>query len=169
MSHLVRVSRSLMLVLVVLTPAGAFAQAPSAMPTCATLLTSAALTAAVGETFKDLGTEVARSGATECEWAFRLGTAGAKTLSVTFYDVEALKASPAYASADEYFESVVSGAERGAVKRETLPGVGLKAAFVATTPQSLVVVQRADGVARVVGNNISKPQMTAIAQAMAAR
>ena len=61
------------------------------------------------------------------------GTPGFKTLAVSFFDAVALKASPGYASADEYFESVVSSVESRALsKREVLPGVGLKAAFVAT-------------------------------------
>jgi hypothetical protein len=40
-------------------------------------------------------------------------------------------------------------------------------AFVATDPQVLAVVQRADGVARIVGNNLTKAQITAVARAVA--
>ena len=134
-----------------------------------TLLPADAIAKVAGETFRDLGSEVSRSGASECEWAARLGTPGAKTLSFTFYDVVALKASPAYANADEYFESVVSGPEqRASGKREMLPGIGVKAAFVPTAPQVLVAVQRKDGVARLVGNNLTKAQMIALARAIAA-
>ncbi len=97
------------------------------------------------------------------------GTPGFKTLAVSFFDAVALKASPGYASADEYFESVVSSVEsRAPSKRELLPGVGLKAAFVATPPQMLVAVQRKDGVARLVGINLTKAQMIALARASAA-
>ena len=47
-------------------------------------------------------------------------------------------------------------------------GDGRKAAFVPTTPQVLAVVQRSDGVARIVGNNLTKAQITAVARAVAA-
>ncbi len=36
-----------------------------------------------------------------------------------------------------------------------------------TDPQVLAVVQRADGVARIVGNNLTKAQITAVARAVA--
>ncbi len=48
-----------------------------------------------------------------------------------------------------------------------LPGIGRKAVFVPTDPQVLAVVQRNDGVARIVGNNLTKAQITAIARAVA--
>ena len=78
-----------------------------------------------------------------------------------------MKASPGYASPEEYFESVVSSVEgRAAAKRELLPGVGMKAAFVPAPPQMLVAVQRQDGVARLVGINFTKAQMIALARAL---
>lgn len=133
------------------------------------LLTSEVIARTVGETFKDLGSHLGRSGASDCEWSAGLGTPKAKTLSMTFFDAVALKASPGYAGADEYFESVVAGVEsRAPGKREVLTGVGMKAAFVATAQQMLVAVQRPDGVARLVGNNLTKGQMLALARAVGA-
>jgi hypothetical protein len=67
------------------------------------------------------------------------------------------------------FEMLVSAAEAtGSGKREMLPGVGQKAAFVQATPQVVAFFQRADGIARIVGNNLTKAQMTAVAGAVAA-
>lgn len=163
----IRVAAPVMLALAVLTPTAARAQG-AALPSCMTLLPAEALSKILGQTYKDMGSEVGRSGASDCEWATGLGTPGFKTLAFTFFDAAALKASPGYASADEYFESVVSSVEsRAPAKRELLPGVGLKAAFVATPPQMLVAVQRKDGVARLVGNNLTKAQMLALARALA--
>jgi hypothetical protein len=167
MRFAIRVRAFLILALVLLAPASALAQG-AAMPTCMTLLPSEVIAKAVGETFRDLGSEVSRSGASDCEWAVGLGTAAVKTLSVTFYDVVALKASPAYASADDYFDTIVKGAERRGAKSELVPGVGVRTTFLPTTPQTLVVVQRKDGVARMVGNNLTKAQMLALARALAA-
>lgn len=67
------------------------------------------------------------------------------------------------------FEQIVSAAEGRASgkKREALAGIGQKAAFVPTDPQVLAVVQRAGGVARIVGNNLTKAQITAVARAVA--
>lgn len=52
-------------------------------------------------------------------------------------------------------------------KRQMLSGIGQKSAFVPTDPHVLVVVQRVDGVARIVGNNLTKAQITAVAKAVA--
>lgn len=148
----------------------AAAQAPAAPPTCMSLLTSEALAKVMGATFKEMGQEVDRSGATDCEWMFRGGTDGVKALSVSFFDSSKIKASPAGFTDDSYFEMVVSGAERaGSSKREMLAGIGLKTAFVTMKPQVQVVVQRPDGVARIIGNNVTKAEMTALAKVLAAR
>lgn len=147
----------------------ASAQAP-APPTCMSLLTSDAIVKVMGATFNDMGQEVARSGATDCEWTSRGGTAGVKALSVNFFDSSKIKASPAGFTDDAYFEMVVSGAERaGSSTREMLAGIGLRTAFVTTKPQVQVVVQRPDGVARIIGNNVTKAEMTALARVLAAR
>ncbi|MEO7548090.1 MAG: hypothetical protein ABIT82_06670 [Ramlibacter sp.] len=148
---------------------GAAAQPAGALPTCMSLLTSDKLAKVMGATFKDMGNERDASGATDCEWSLRGGTAAVKYLSVSFFDSTKIKASPAGLTDDSYFEAVVAGAEKaGSSKREMLSGVGVKSAFVATAPQVQVVVQRRDGVARIIGNNVTKSEITALAKAIAA-
>ncbi len=105
-----RVVAPAILALAVLTPTAARAQG-AALPTCMTLLPVEALTKILGQTYKDMGSEVGRSGASDCEWATGLGTPTFKTLAFTFFDAVALEASPGYASADEYLR--VGGIERG--------------------------------------------------------
>ena len=136
---------------------------------CASLLTADELNAIIGEKMTDMGPRERSAGETECPWMLR-GGSGFKTVAVQFYDLESIKALPATPTPDTFFESLVKGAEGMASggKREMLPGIGQKAAFVPTTPQVLVVVQRANGVARIVGNNLTKAQITAVARAVAA-
>jgi hypothetical protein len=145
------------------------AQPAAATPTCSTLLTADELSKAVGPDFKDMGARPRGAGETECPWMLRGGTQGFKTVSVQFYDLTAVKASTT-PTLDAFFETIASGAEAAAQgkKREMLAGIGQKAAFVPTDPQVLAVVQRADGVARIVGNNLTKAQITAVARAVAA-
>jgi len=150
-------------------PAGIAAQAGAAAPTCSTLLTADELTKAVGDKMTDMGARPRGAGETECPWMLRGGSSGFKTVAVQFYDLTAIKASPTASTPDAFFENLVSAAEGAASggKREALAGIGQKAAFVPTTPQVLAVVQRADGVARIVGNNLTKTQITAVARAVA--
>lgn len=138
-------------------------------PTCMTLLTADELTKAAGAGFKDMGGRPREEGETECPWMLRGGSGGFKTVSVQFYDLRAVQASQNAPSLDAFFEQIVAAAEGAASgkKREALAGVGQKAAFVPTDPQVLAVVQRADGVARIVGNNLTKAQITAVARAVA--
>lgn len=136
---------------------------------CATLLTAEELTTAIGEKMTDMGPRERSPGETECSWMLRGGSSGFKTVSVQFYDESNIKASPTAPTPDAFFEMILSAGEGTASgnKRELLPGIGQKAAFLAATPQVLAVVQRADGVARIVGNNLTKAQMTALARAVA--
>jgi hypothetical protein len=149
-------------------PAAARGQTPGAAPTCMALLTGDELTKAVGMAMTDMGAKTRGVGETECPWMLRGGTSGFKTVSVQFYDLQFIKASPSASTLDGAFEQIVSAGEGVASgKRELLPGIGQKAAFVPTDPQGLVVVQRADGVARIVANNLTKAQLTAVARAVA--
>ena len=114
-----------------------------------------------------MGLKTRTPGETECSWMARGGATGFQTVSVQFYDLRALD--DANETPAAFFERVVAGAEGMASgKRQPLPGIGQQAAFVPTAPQVLVVVLRADGVARIVGNNVSKAQITAVAKAVAA-
>ena len=152
---------------VITAPSIVSAQAP---PTCMALLTADELTKAVGAGFTDMGARPRETGETECPWMLRGGAGGFKTVAVQFYDLSAVKASPNAATLGAFFDQIVASAEAAAAgkKGEALAGVGQKATFVPADPQVLAVVQRADGVARIVGNNLTKAQMTALARAVAA-
>jgi hypothetical protein len=153
---------------VVLLSNSANAQPSAAVPFCATLLTADELTKIVGEKMQDMGPRVRDSGESECSWMLRGGSKGFKTVSVQFYDMKVIKASPAAPTLPAFFEQIVSSGEGAASgkKREVLPGIGDKTAFVQTDPQVLAVVQRPDGVARIVGNNLTKAELTAVARAI---
>jgi hypothetical protein len=134
---------------------------------CSTLLTADELNKIVGDKMTDMGARQRGPGETECPWMLRGGSSGFKTVSVQFYEMSYIKASPTAATLDAFFEMLVSAAEGTASgKRELLPGIGQKAVFVPTTPQVLAVVQQADGIARIVGNNLTKAQITAVARAV---
>ena len=150
-----------------IAPSTVDAQTP---PTCMTLLTADEVTKAVGAGFKDMGGRAREAGETECPWMLRGGAGGFKTVSVQFYDLSAVKANQNAATLDAFFEQIVESGEAaaGGKKREALAGIGQKATFVPTDPQVLAVVQRADGVARIVGNNLTKAQIAAVARAVAA-
>ncbi len=137
---------------------------------CSKLLTAEELTTAVGEKMSEMGARERGPGESECPWMLRGGSSGFKTVAVQFYELSHIKASPTASTPDAYFEMVVAAAEGTAAgsKREVLPGIAVKAVFVQTTPQVLAVVQRADGVARIVGNNLTKAQITAVARAVGA-
>ena len=155
-----------LLILTMIGPEGVRAQS-NAAPRCATLLTADELTTIVGEKMKEMGARQRGPGETECPWMLSGGSGGFKTVAVQFYELSHIKASPTASTPDAYFEMLVSAAEGTASgKRELLPGIGQKAAFVPTTPQVLAVVQRADGIARIVGNNLTKAQVTAVARAV---
>jgi hypothetical protein len=89
-------------------------------------------------------------------------------VAVQFYELSHIKTSPTAPTSDAFFEMLVAAAEGTASgKREMLAGIGQKAVFVPASPQVLAVVQRPNGVARIVGNNFTKAQMTAVARAVA--
>ncbi len=143
------------------------AQTTPAASTCMSLLTAEELTKAVGLAMTDAGSESRSAGTTECPWMSR-GPAGVKTVFVEFFELRMIKGSPTANTLAAFFEQIVSAGEGAATgKREMLPGIGQRAAFVPTDPQVLAVVQRADGVARIVGNGLTKAQIVAVARAVA--
>jgi hypothetical protein len=150
-----------------LVPATESAQkAASAKPACVALLTADELKAAVGSALEDMGPTERGEGESECAWMGRAG--GFKTVSVQFYDARAIKASPSASTPDAFFEMIVKAAEEStSKKREAVPAVGQRTAFVPTDPQTLAVVQRPDGVARIVANGLNKAQTLAVARAVA--
>lgn len=149
--------------------ASAQTSAAAAVPQCTTLLTAEEITKAVGVAMENMGAQVRESGESECPWMVRGGSSGFKTISVQFYDMKVIKASTTASTLPTFFELIVSAGESAAPgkKRELLPGIGQQAAFVPTDPQVFAVVQRADGVARIVANNLTKAQITAVARAVA--
>jgi hypothetical protein len=154
--------------LLILAPARASAQkaaSAAAMP-CSTVLTAEEVKAAVGVALEKLDPVDRGGGETECDWMGRTG--GLKTVAVVFYDQAAIKASSEAPTGDAFFDMIVKASEDSlTLKREVIPGVALHAAFVPAAPQTLAVVHRADGVARIVGNGLSKAQTIAIAKAVA--
>jgi hypothetical protein len=151
-----------------LGPATASAQkSTSGAPGCAAVLTADEVKAAVGVAMEDMGPRDRSEGESECGWMAR-GAGGLKTVSVQFYDARAIKASPSASTPDAFFEMIVSAAEEStSKKREPVAGVGQRAAFVPTDPQTLAVVQRPDGIARIVANGLNKAQTVAVARAVA--
>ncbi|MEO5821407.1 MAG: hypothetical protein ABIT71_12960, partial [Vicinamibacteraceae bacterium] len=124
--------------------------------------------AAVGAAMQGYPPDDRGRGDTECEWVLRGAPGGVKVLSVSFHDVDGIKASPVAPTADAFFEMLVKAAEEStSTKREVIAGAGLHAAFVPTSPQTLAIVHRADGVVRIVANGMTKAQTIAIAKAVA--
>lgn len=143
-------------------PAVAHGETP---PTCMTLITTETLKKTVGIAMEDMGGEVRGEGETECAWMARGGPGGFSSLAVQFYDLRAIADSPGAPELAAFFDQVVSSAEEVAAgEHEALPGIGQRAAFVPTDPQMLVVVQRPDGIARIVANNLTRDQITAVAR-----
>lgn len=144
-----------------LTPT-VYAQAPV---TCGSLITDAEITKAVGTPMRAMGNDVRGRGHTECKWMLA-GQGAFKTLAVIFEDQSALEAANAATSA-KLFETYVTSAEQtGKSKRVPLTGVGQRAAIIDVSEQTQVIVQRTDGVARIITNGMSRAQVTAIAQAL---
>lgn len=153
-----------------LAPALASAQKSAAAPTmpCARVLTADEVKAAVGVAMQAYPADDRGRGETECDWMLRGGPGGLKTLAVSFHDLEGIKQSPAAPTADGFYEMLVKAAEEStSTTREAIAGVGLHAAFVPTSPQTLAIVHRPDGVVRIVANGMTKAQTIAIAKAVA--
>jgi hypothetical protein len=129
----------------------------TAAPTCASLLTASEVAAAAGKGFEDMGPEDRGEGETECGWMSR-GAGGFKLVAVTFR---------AEKGVEEYEAELASMEEAGGGKREALAGVEGKAALLKFGEQLVAVVHTAGGVARVGTNGLTKPQVTALAKAVA--
>ncbi len=85
-----------------------------------------------------------------------------------FFDRKAIEANPVTRTPDGYFEMIVSaGEETVSKKREPVAGMNSRAAFVQGQTQLMLVVHRSDGVARLLLGNVTRPQATALAKALA--
>lgn len=106
------------------------------------------------------------AGESECVWR-RGNGALAVSLSIRFFDRQAIGSNPVSRTLDGYYEMLVNaGEEAGEKKREAVIGVP-RASLIQVNPQILVVVQRSDGVARGVLSNLSRAQAAAVAKAIA--
>jgi hypothetical protein len=145
-------------------PLAVSAQQPQALR-CASLLTGDEIQRAVGETFANVDALSRRAGSSECAWIAR-GPKGAKSVFVEFFDLTYIKSGP---DGDNTLESFFTRmAEPSATANvQPLPGVGLKAVVVRADPQRAAYVQLADGVARIVTNNLTEAQVVAVARAVA--
>ncbi len=160
-------------VLVLLSLISTAAWAEPAPVKCAQALTAEQVRGTVGATLKVLALQTAEAGVTECTWSRTVGaeSGGGPMIRVQFFERVAISANPVVSSPDGYYEMIASAAEEIAGrKREAvtgLTGAGNRAATVQGSVQILLLVQRADGIARVVLSGLTKAQATAFARAIA--
>jgi hypothetical protein len=139
---------------------------------CAQVLTAEQVGAAVGATLKVLAVQKPEAGVSECNWSRSGGaqTSAGPTIRVQFFERAAISANPVVSSPEGYYEMIASAAEETAGrKREVVTGLasaGTRAVTVQGSGQVLLVVQRGDGIARVVLGNLTKAQVSAIAKAV---
>ena len=143
----------------------AFAQTPT--PRCAELLSADQIKAILGSGMAAAAPKQHEAGESECVWR-RGNGAATVSLSVRFFDRQAIGSNPVSRTLDGYYEMLVkAGEEVGDKKREAVVGVP-RAALIQASPQILVVVQRPEGVARAVLANLSRAQAVAVAKVIAA-
>ena len=157
------------LALLCLIPAVLYAQ--PAQVKCAQVLTAEQVRRTLRASLKVLAQQNAEAGVSECIWS-RTGSTEPNTLPsirVQFFVRVAISTNPVVHTPDGYFKMLASAAEEIAGrKREAVTGVSARAAMVQGNGQILVLVQRVDGIARVVLGNVTKAQATAIASAISA-
>ncbi|HKY22513.1 MAG TPA: hypothetical protein VJM31_14975 [Vicinamibacterales bacterium] len=130
---------------------------------CSALITDAEVTKAVGTAMRAMGSDERGKGTTECKWMLA-GQGAFKTLFVGL-ETLASQSVTSTGSVDKLFELYVSTAEeQGKSKRTALPGVGQKAAIIAVSEQTQTIIQRTDGVVKIVSNGLTRAQITALAQ-----
>jgi hypothetical protein len=153
-------------VLAVAQPVVAQGQAASSL-LCARLLTAADLKAATGATLEQSEPIERGEGYSECGWTVRDGS---RTVTLSFWEPSAMSGGMVSASSpEEYFEMLVKSAEdTHEVKRETLKGVGLRAAFLTHSDLMVVFLQTPEGVGHIMATGATKAQTVAVAKAVAA-
>lgn len=133
---------------------------------CAQLLSADQVKSILGAGMAAAVPKQHEAGESECMWRRGNGPT-AVSLSVRYFDRRAIGSNPVSRTLDGYYEMLVkAGEEAGEKKREPVAGVP-RAALIQANPQILVVIQRADGVARVVLGNLSRAQAAAVAKAIA--
>ncbi len=156
--------RTIPLAVLLLIAANAHAQAPAGPSAvrCDAVLTPEEAVAVVGDGYQGLAVGEPRPGFTSCDWQ-----GDGSNFGFTFASLKAL--ADDQRTADEEFEFDVQALENDTTKREPLPGVGVKAAVLPAGDDALaVVVQRADGVARMITYKVEREKVLALARALAA-
>jgi len=145
-------------------PTTGFAQSQVVAPRCAQLLSIEQVRTAIGAGLDATAQAPRDPKVLECAWS----RAGGVTVSLQFFDRKAIDANPVTHTPDGYYEMIVSASEDAVGrKREPVAGLASRASFVQGQTQLLLVVQRADGVARVLLANVTRPQAAALARAIA--
>ena len=140
------------------------AQTAAVAPRCAQLLSIEQVQATVGPGLVATAQTPRDPKVLECVWS----RAGGATVSLQFFDRKAIDANPVTHTPDGYYEMIVSaGEEAVSKKREPVAGMASRAAFVQGQTQLMLVVQRGDGVARLLLGNVTRPQATALAKTLA--
>jgi hypothetical protein len=145
---------------------GANAQTPEA--NCAKLLPAETLQAAVGKGMKPASASVKSLGELTCAWMRRAPDPFA-TVAIEFYEKKIIPSTgpDGKRTPEMLYEDMITPHETmGQTKREPIPGVNKRAVYVAAAPQGLVVVQRDEGVLRIVMNGLTKAQAAAIAKSV---
>lgn len=144
------------------------AQAVSAK--CLQVLTAEQVSTVFGAGLDVAAQKKVEAGVSECAWS-RLGAASGAgpSIRVQFFDRIAISANPVGRSVDGYFDMIASTAEEIAGrKREVVAGTAARAVTIQGNSQLLLVVQRSDGVARVILGNVSKSQANTLARTISA-
>ena len=156
--------RTIPLAVLLLFAATAHAQSPAepSAVRCDAVLTPEEAVAVVGDGYQGPAVGEPRPGFTSCDWQ-----GDGSNFGFTFASLKAL--ADEQRTADDEFEFDVLALENETTKRELLPGVGVKAAVLPAGDDALaVVVQRADGVARMITYRIEREKVLALARALAA-
>lgn len=156
--------RTIPLAVLLLFAANAHAQAPAGPSAvrCDAVLTPEEAVAVVGDGYQGPAVGEPRPGFTSCDWQ-----GDGSNFGFTFASLKAL--ADDQRTADEEFEFDVQALENDTTKREPLPGVGVKAAVLPAGDDALaVVVQRSDGVARMITYKVEREKVLALARALAA-
>jgi len=131
---------------------------------CADIASNVAMSAALGLRVVAAAPVARDTGVTECNWVRTADTP--PTVSVRHFDRRAILANPVARTPESYLELLESaGEEVAGRRREPLPGGG-KAVLIPGNGQWLVVVQRPDGVLRVVVNLPARATAFAVARAV---
>lgn len=167
-AHVVRAGRVVLTTMIVtMLPMALPAHAQTPEARCEKMLPAAKLQAAAGAGLNAVDARVDKSGELECAWMRRAPNTMA-SVSIQYYDKKFIAATNGK-TADAFYEDLIAPIEAiNKSRREAVAGVGKRAVLVPADPQRLIVIERDDGLVRVVMNNLSKVQAIAVAKAVAA-